>query len=148
MIAATYARMLLLAVVLLSGCATTPVSPTEASRVPAERLLAFQESAPDRTATLVVTRDSGLLGSGCFASFLIDGTHAARFGPGETAQFRVTPGEIVLRNGVDLMGRGLCGFGSSDYWTQRETILRAGETKYFRLSLDASGKPDIQRSDP
>ena len=66
---------------------------------------------------------------------------------GETARFHVPPGEVLLRNGVDQAGRGLCGVGK-DHWTQRETVVRAGETKYFRLSLDASGKPDVQRWDP
>jgi hypothetical protein len=135
-------------VVLLSGCATTPVSPSRAGRVPADRLLAFQERTADRTATIVVTRDRGMLGSGCYSSFFLNGVHAGRFDVGETATFHVPPGETLLRNGVDLEGRALCGFGAKDFWTQRETILRAGETKYFRLSLDASGKPDIQRADP
>ena len=134
-----------LAALLLAGCATTPTAPSRATPVPRDRLLAFQDTTQERNATLVVTRDSGILGSGCFLSFLIDGVHAARFDVGETAQFRVAPGELLLRNGYDLIGRGLCAFGS-DYWTQRETILRPGETKRFRLSLDPSGKADIQRS--
>jgi hypothetical protein len=136
----------LLAILVISGCATAPVSPASATRVPAERLFAFQDPAPERSATLIVTRDSGFLGSGCFYSFTVNGIHAARFGAGETAKFHVPPGEILLRNGRDQMGRGLCAV-EKDLWTQRETVVRAGETKYFRLSLDASGQPDVQRSD-
>jgi hypothetical protein len=138
---------LVVSMLALSGCATTPVSPATASRVPAERLFAFQDASPSSSATIVLTRDSGFLGSGCFASLTINGVHAARFDVGETARFHVPPGEVLLRNGVDQAGRGLCGVGK-DHWTQRETVVRAGETKYFRLSLDASGKPDVQRSDP
>lgn len=143
----TNARSLALVatMLVLLGCATTPVSPATAKRVPAERLFAFQEATPARSATIIVTRDSGFLGGGCFYSFTINGVHAARFDVGETAQFHVPPGEVLLRNGRDQMGRGLC--ASEEDWTQRETVLRAGETKYSRLSLDASGQPDVQRSD-
>jgi hypothetical protein len=119
----------LLCLLAVGGCATTPVSPARASRVPPERLFAFQDPAPDRTATIVVTRDRGMLGSGCYSSFFLNSVHAARFDVGETATFHVPPGETLLRNGVDLEGRALCGFRGKDSWTQRETILRAGETK-------------------
>jgi len=44
------------------------------------------------------------------------------------------------------LGKGLCGLGL-DEWTQRETVVSQGETKYFRLSIDANGKTDIQRSE-
>lgn len=142
------ARSLALAatMLVLVGCATTPVSPASATRVPTARLFAFQDPTPERNATIIVTRDSGFLGSGCFFSFTINGVHAARFDVGETARFYVPPGEVLLRNGRDQMGRGLCAF-EKDHWVQRETVLRAGETKYFRLSLDGSGQPDVQRSD-
>ena len=94
----------------------------------------------------MVTRDEGYVGSGCYLSFVINGTHAGRFDVAETAEFHVMPGELLLRVGPDLMGAMLCGLGK-DYWTQRETVLRAGETKSFRLSTDANGRMDIQRAD-
>jgi transposase-like protein len=34
-----------------------------------------------------------------------------------------------------------------DDWTQRETVLRQGETECFRLTIDANGKTEILRSD-
>ena len=105
------ARSLALAAIMfvLVGCATTPVSPASATGVPAARLFAFQDPTPERNATIIVTRDSGFLGSGCFFSFTINGVHAARFDVGETARFYVPPGEVLLRNGRDQMGRGLAG---------------------------------------
>jgi hypothetical protein len=135
------------ALLVLAGCASTPVSPSNAKQIPSERLLAFQEMTPERTATLVVTRDQGIVGGGCYYSFVLNGMHAARFGVGESARFHVSPGELLLRAGRDLMGRGLCGTGK-EHWTQRETVLRPGETKTFRLSIDANGEADIQRADP
>jgi len=109
--------------------------------------MAFQERTPQNSATLVVTRDEGFVGSACYLSFVVNGTHAARFDVAETAEFHVEPGEQLLRVGVDLMGEMLCGLGK-DYWTQRETVIRPGETKFFRLSIDPNGGMDIQRADP
>jgi hypothetical protein len=130
--------------IMVSGCATTPVSSSIAKQVPKDRLLAFQQRTPENNATLVVTRDEGFIGSGCYVSFVVNGTHAARFDVAETAQFYVTPGELVLRVGRDPMGQVMCALGQ-DNWTQRETVLRPGETKFFRLSTDANGRKDIQR---
>ena len=54
--------------------------------------------------------------------------------------------KLRLRAGRDPGGKGLCGMRQGER-TQRETRLKPGELKYFRLSIDANGKPDIQRSD-
>ena len=72
---------------------------------------------------------------------------AARIDNSETATFVVPVGELVLRVGRDPSGRALCGMDKEE-WTQRETIFRDGEKKYFRLSIDPNGKTDIQRADP
>lgn len=131
---------------LLSGCATTPLPSSQATPAPAERVLAFQEKSPANNASLVLTRDEGFLGSGCYYALWINGKLSARFATGETAVFFIEPGEHVLRAGRDPQGQGLCGV-DSDNWTQRETILRANERKFFRLSLDQNGKLDVQRSE-
>ena len=139
--------MLLGALAILAGCATTPIAPTVAKQTPNERILAFQQKTTGTTATLIVTRDEGLIGSGCYYSLSINGTLAARLDVGETVLFYLDPGEILLRVGRDPQGRGLCSAGQ-EHWTQRETILRSDEIKYFRLMLDANGAADIQRSEP
>ena len=133
-------------ILFLGGCATTaPVPIEEAKQVPEDRLLAFQESHEGATATVVVTRDRGIPGIACYLALTINGTLAARIAAKETATFYVEPGETLLRVGGDPLGRALCGM-SEDYWTQRETILRAHETKHFRLTINGV-KFDIERSD-
>ncbi len=132
---------------IFAGCATTPLESSQAKPVPKERIHSNQVNSELLNATLVLTRDVGFLGSGCFNAFWINGTLAARFDAGETATFFVEPGEHVLRVGRDPQGQGLCGIGSTSDWTQRETFLRIKERKHFRLSLDTQGKTDIQRSD-
>lgn len=131
---------------MLTGCSTTPIPASSASRVPTGRLLAFQEKTPTSTATIVVTRDEGFLGSGCNLAFLIDKVLAARLAPSETANFFVEPGEHLIRVARDPQGAGLCAIDTGSGAT-RETILRDQETKYFRLLLDQSGVMDVQRSE-
>jgi hypothetical protein len=136
------------AILIFGGCATatTPTPQSEAKQVPKDRLLAFQEKKAETTSTLVVTRDTGFIGGGCYHGFSINGTLAARMDAGETSRFFVPPGEILLRVGRDPDGKGLCAT-FQDQWTQRETVLRENEMKYFRLTTDANGRGDIQRAD-
>lgn len=131
----------------LTGCATTPADHSRASPVPQDRLTAFQSPLSGESGTLILTRDKGFLGSGCYYGFYINDTLAARIDNSETATFIVPTGEIVLRAGRDPGGRALCGLGKQE-WTQRETIIRDKEHKFFRMSIDANGKTDIQRADP
>jgi len=131
----------------LSSCATTPVPASQATPAPVARLLAFQSKPEGPSGTIIVTRDEGILGSGCFYSIQINGILAARLAVREKASFFVEPGEIVLRSGRDPLDTGLCAL-NQDEWTQRETIIHENEIKYFRLSIDTNAKTDIQRSIP
>lgn len=137
---------LLLALV-LAGCNSVPVSLNNATHAPADRVLAFQTPPHGPSGTIVVTRDKGFNGSGCYYALSINGTLAARLAPSETATFYLSPGDLLLRSGRDPEGRGLCGTFKNER-TERETILKDGEKKYFRLSIDSNGKTDIERTDP
>jgi predicted component of type VI protein secretion system len=141
-------KVLLVGVVLsvLCGCATTPVSIKDAKQMPKDRLLAFQTKDANKTATLTVIRDEGFLGSGCYYGLWINQTLAARVDVAEFAKFYVEPGEILLRIGRDPQGQGLCGI-DQDNWTQRETIMKPGDQKTFRMTIDENAKLDIFRSD-
>jgi hypothetical protein len=135
-------------VIAIAGCATTPVPPSEASALPQDRLLAFQAKPQTPSGMLVITRDTGFIGGGCYFALWINGRLAARFGAGEKSTFFVPPGEVLLRVGRDPHGGGLCSASvAPTEWTQRETALRQDETKHFRLTIDANGKTDVYRSD-
>ncbi|MDP2026249.1 hypothetical protein [Sulfuriferula sp.] len=131
---------------LLSACATTPVPVGEAKPVDDTRLLAFKVAPSTPHGTMVVFRDVGFLGGGCYYALSVNGTLAVRLGPGEVAKLYVPTGELLLRAGRDPMGAGLCAL-DQDNWTQRETIFRPNEVKDFRLSIDSNGKLDVQRAD-
>jgi len=119
------------AVALLAGCATSPVPSNEAAPVPSSRLFAFQSQAHGDS-TLVVTRDKGFVGSGCNTTVSIDGRRAAEVGSGETAKFRVAPGEHIV-------SASSCGSGLKE----RETNIKAGGTKKFRISIDSAMSMDL-----
>lgn len=135
-----------LMVCITGGCATTAIRSSDAVRAPKERLLAFQEKTEKTTSAITITRDVGMLGSGCYLAVRINGTLSVRLDVGETSRFFVEPGEILLSAGYDPLGRGLCGV-TSGYWKTRETYLRPNETKYYRLTLEQMGDIDIIRSD-
>jgi hypothetical protein len=119
------------AVALLAGCATTPVPSGEADPVPSSRLFAFQSPAQGES-TLIVTRDKGFVGGGCNTALSIDGRRAAEIGSGETAKFRVAPGEHIV-------SASSCGSGLKE----RETSIKAGSTKKFRISIDSAMSMDL-----
>lgn len=141
-----YKLLAMISLLAVTGCATTPVPFAAAKQAPAERLLAFQAKPANPSGTLYVTRDAGFLGGGCYYAVSINGTTAARLDVGEKSAFFVSPGEILIRAGRDPQGKALCALGQDD-WTQRDTLIRENETKYFRLSIDANGKTDIQRAE-
>lgn len=132
---------------LLNGCASTPVPLNEATQVSADRVIAFQSPDPARSATLTVVRDGGFApGGGCFRALWVNQVLAARLDTSEVAKFYVEPGELLLRVGRDPQGRGLCA-PRQDHWVQRETILKPGEHKAFRITTGDSGQYDIIRTD-
>lgn len=120
-----------LAVVLLAGCATSPVPSGKADPVPSLRLFGFQ-SQESTDAVLVVTRDTGFVGGGCNTTISIDGKKAAEIGTGESARFFVSAGEHII-------SASSCGSGLKE----REANIKAGTTKKFRISIDSSMSMDL-----
>ena len=77
----------------LAGCATEAVLPSQAKQAPKERLLKFQSPGVGEQAKLIVVRDKGFLGSGCFVGVYLNQEKAAILDPGEKAEFYLKPGE-------------------------------------------------------
>ncbi|WP_097138398.1 MULTISPECIES: hypothetical protein [unclassified Pseudomonas] len=123
-------RILIGALVLagLVGCSTSPVSVDKADPVPVSRLHAFSGKSDAR---LVVTRDSGLFGSGVNYSIYIDGTLAAEFASGEVATFGISSGKHILGIRPSTM------FGGTMH--EAEIDVKAGELVRRRISLDGGG---------
>lgn len=132
--------------IIISGCATTPVPVSKAKPISTDRVLEFKEPSVDRSAHIIIIRDEGMIASGCYCALYVNGILAARIDPKEKVDFYVPPGEVLLKVSEDPLGKGLCGF-NLDNWIQRETIIKAGETKYFRMSISSEGAFDISRTD-
>jgi len=127
-----------------SGCTTigrTLPTPHEAGiPAPADRLLAFQEQI-DGYAHMVVTRDKGFVGSGCYIGVVIAGKLAARLGPSETADFYVPADTTDMAAVPDPKGRGLCSAGW-DPVPEHYTLKPEG-MNLFRISLGAYRRPRL-----
>lgn len=124
---------------LLVGCSTSPVTLNEAISAPAARVTGYQ-AAVDGGAKIVVIRDSGFSGGGCYATVFINGNPVARLNPKEKAEFNVSPGEWTL--GAALQGSGLCGLNSERLET--ELSLKSGQTKTYRIYKPGDGDVGIK----
>ena len=85
--------------IIITGCASKPTPFAFTTQVPEERRFAFKQPKSSDSGKIVVIRDSGLLGGGCYYGLWIDGTFAARLNPGERSEFYLSAGEHVLRSG-------------------------------------------------
>nr|DAL25557.1 MAG TPA_asm: Protein of unknown function (DUF2846) [Caudoviricetes sp.] len=123
----------------LAGCATEAVLPSQAKQAPKERLLKFQSPGVGEQAKLIVVRDKGFLGSGCFVGVYLNQEKAAILDPGEKAEFYLKPGEW----NVALMGEGkMC--IADKIPAGRDFVLTANTTKAVRLFADPSGNTDVK----
>lgn len=122
----------------ITGCSTTPISLNEAKDVPKERVFKFQNSVSNY-ANLVLIRDKGLVGSGCYINVFINGEEAARLETKERVSLYAPSGNIII--GSSIQGKGLCSFNPPR--REREFTFREGEKKVFRLFIDQNGNTDI-----
>lgn len=89
--------LLVVAIALLSGCSTRPVSTEQARSVSADRI--WDKKIVNNSAdagTVIVKRDSGLMGSACLISIYIDGNPIADINSREKVAFYPKPGRHVL----------------------------------------------------
>lgn len=117
-----------MSVLLISGCSS--YRSDHPDPVPKERLLGLQ--APlDNASTLVVRRDIGMLGGGCYVAVKVDRTVVARIGIGETATFNVPAGDRIVGIATDTADDTLCGKGSLN----REILVQAsaGQAENVRI---------------
>lgn len=129
----------------LAGCSSFQADPNAVRSVPAERLLAYQKPV-EGGGQLVVNRDLGMLGGGCYVAVLVDRQVAARIGIGEEARFQVPAGTRVLGIGIDEQDDTLCGKGR----LRRELAVRVadGERHSFRIVSQSKGGFDIKPATP
>ncbi|MBE7926948.1 3-isopropylmalate dehydratase [Pseudomonas saudiphocaensis] len=123
----------LTAVLSLTACSSWQPDPDEIKPIPAERVLAYQEPL-ENAGEVVVTRDFGLRGGGCYIAVMIDRELAARIHVGEVVRFQVPSGARIVSIGVDPLDDTLC----SKLRLRREKLaqVEAGETLEYRVVVD------------
>lgn len=124
------------ALLTLAGCATHAPKPSDVHAVPPDRALAFQ-SPSDGDASIVVTRDKGFAGGGCYAGLYLDGALVAKMNPGERASLYVPSGRHVI--GTWSVGKALCGYREGTDRRETDATLKPGETRKYRILIDAAG---------
>jgi hypothetical protein len=125
---------IMLAAASLSGCTSFRADSEHLKAVPAERLSAWQKTLSP-SSELVVDRDIGMLGGGCYVALLIDREPAALLAVGEVATFHLPPGEHIVGITTDKQGGLLCSKGRLN----RELRLQAqpGERQHLRIVSEA-----------
>jgi len=117
----------------LAGCSSWQPDAEDIEPVPAERVLAYQQPL-ENAGEVVVTRDFGLRGGGCYIAVLIDRQLAARIHVGEVVRFQVPAGARIVSIGTDPLDDTLCGKLS----LRREKLaqVQAGQTLEYRVISD------------
>lgn len=122
--------LVVLPLVLLAGCSSFRPDPENITAVPSDRLLAYQEERQNG-GQLIVNRDMGLMGGGCYVAIEVDRKLAARIGMAEVASFQVPAGTRVLGLTLDPLDDTLCGMGR----LRKELAVKVepGSVHYFHV---------------
>jgi len=120
-------QALILLVLLLGSCATSPVKTSESRLVPPSRLLpAFSRvsQASPHKAQVTIIRDSGSLNVGVRAKLFIDGAPIALFWSGERVEAFLSPGYHIFGVEGELMST----------LDETSSSLDAGHSYHFRIT--------------
>lgn len=116
----------------LAGCSSWQPDAEDIEPVPAERVLAYQQPL-ENGGEVVVTRDFGLRGGGCYIAVLIDRQLAARIHVGEVVRFQVPAGARIVSIGTD---RWMTPCAASSACAAKLAQVQAGQTLEYRVISD------------
>lgn len=122
------------------GCATTPTDPAQAIPVKADHLYSHQTKSSESDAMITVIRDSGMEAGACRMGFYINGELVGDFSTAEIARFYIKADEYRVGVGGSKVHSVFCVL---DQPRERETTLKPGQAKRFRISVDANGTADV-----
>ncbi|MBU2065071.1 MAG: 3-isopropylmalate dehydratase [Gammaproteobacteria bacterium] len=130
---------------LLAGCSSFKADPEHITQVPADRVLAYQAPVTGG-GQVVVNRDLGMLGGGCYVAVLVDRQVAARIGIGEEVTLQVPAGKRVVGIGVDEADDTLCGKGR----LRKEIAVPivSGQTQHVRIVSQSQGGFNLRLEAP
>ncbi|WP_312703650.1 3-isopropylmalate dehydratase [Stutzerimonas nitrititolerans] len=129
----------------LTACSSWQPDAEDIVPVPADRVLAYQQLV-EHSGEVVVTRDFGWRGGGCYIALMIDRELAARVHVGEVVRLQVPAGQRIVSIGTDPLDDTLCG----KLRLRREKLaqVEAGQTLEYRIIVDNQIGFDIVPQEP
>lgn len=122
--------VIIVMVLALFGCATTPTPISEARMTPADRIF-YKPHKSEAMVTAVFVRDTGLTGSGIYKHLAINDEQAASIDVGEKVILQLAPGEYVFSvSATDPFG------ASAPFAIDQK--LETGKTYYYRILTDGN----------
>ncbi|EMG7933566.1 hypothetical protein [Enterobacter hormaechei] len=124
--------ILVMGIIILSGCATKPISTEQAKEVPAQRLIdpSFTTNR-DGSGQVIIKRDGGLRGSLCSVRVFADSKPIADLESGEKVTLFLNPGDHVF----GAQGTGACYGGLTAQFGK----VSEGKTISYRIGLGSVG---------
>jgi hypothetical protein len=136
-------KLLLFAVLGLSGCATSPVPTTAPMQKPIVILAPDVFNQLDNGGAISVARDTGWVSSKCRLRLYLDAKPIADMQPGETALFYASPGKHMLATGPSPESNVLCRSAAESMRREVSVDVTAGQTARFRQAISANGEPSL-----
>lgn len=131
--------LIMMNLLLLNGCATTPVSNDNAKDVPSERIISKTSLIKNPgEGAMIVKRDSGFTGSGCNIVVYLDGTAIAELDTGEKVKFFAQPGDHIL----SAKQTSICVAGLKEVGV----TLKANDEKTFRIGFGGNADMSINET--
>lgn len=120
----------------LIGCATHPISNSEAIPVPAKRIIdaKFIHRSPN-SGEVTIKRDSGISGSACSTRIYVNANPIADIRTSEKVVLYLPEGEYIL----SAEPNGICGGGL----TEVKVLVKPGSKLNFRYGTSGHGSPSI-----
>ena len=116
----------------VAGCATRPISTSQANLVPDKRILDKQlTTLKSNTVEVVVKRDSGMMGSLCNTKIFINGSPSAELAPSEKVTFYLPEGSHI----IGAWPNNPCGGAMSEV----EARVIKGRPLAFRVGYGTNG---------
>lgn len=113
----------MIAVIMLAGCATKPVTNEQAKDVPSKQIIdSSLLSRKTGTGQVIIKRDSGFMGSACMSRVYIDGKEIADLDTSQKIVVYPTIGEHIF----SAWPKGICGGGMSEQSgkvTEQSTLM-------------------------
>lgn len=129
----------LLVLLSISGCATSPVSNSEALHVEQNKVYStsFTQYSPSKV-KVTIKRDSGFMGSACSTRVYLDGIPLTDLNPKEKIIVFLDKDTFI----ISAQPNGLCAGGLAEV----EADLRNGKEASFRIGSGQSGEVSIHKT--